>query len=117
MRFTKYDNLRKSMRLDEGYVIDTESQCYEDFPGRVQRSASFSSWGRSKLKSVSVLKGRFNVGKFNRNIADGEFADKHEKKPSKSESHETKEPKVKVKVKKRRSWLPDPSCRWPVQGW
>jgi hypothetical protein len=109
MRFTKYGNLRKYMRLEEGY----ESECSEDFTGRFQRSASFSSWGRRKLKSISVL----NAGKFNRNVGADEFADKHRKKPTKPESHEMKEPSVKVKVKKRSSWFPDPCCRWPVQGW
>ena len=118
MRFTKYENLSQSMRLEDGYVIETEAASSQDFTGKVQRSATFSSWGRSKLKSVSVFSGRFNGGKFRNDVsADDEFADKHKKKPTKSESHEIKEPKLKVKVKKRISWLPDPSHRWPIQGW
>eukprot|EP01018_Ginkgo_biloba_P002034 Gb_06590 [translate_table: standard] len=101
-RFTKYENLSKSMIL-EGFVVDQHYD-YRDLAG-VERSDSFG-W-KQKWRSMSFDK------RVSPKIKIDEIAEK-QRKPTKSASEPT-EPKLKTK--KRSSWLPNPRRRWPIQGW
>ncbi|GLJ30376.1 hypothetical protein SUGI_0601000 [Cryptomeria japonica] len=103
MRLTKYEVLSKSLRIEDfGMDEQQQPECYGDFKG-APKSGSFR-W-RSKLRSAShnvrTTTAKFNFGIF----------PQRQMKPA----DEMKE--AKVKVKKRNSWLPDPTRRWPVQGW